>query len=346
MVRSTYIRSSTLIGFAELLQEDGVEARDWLIQFGIDPAALDSPDLMIPYRQGLELLEFCAQRLKRPSFGLECIARMPDHFPNAGPLVLLSLFARNYREWIDLALKYWRYHTNAFTFQVLRDDKTGLMISRLHIDEVCLPSRQMVELIFGGLLALGRVLTDQPDGRCHVVRFQHSAPKDLSMHDLILKCPVEFNADHNEVLYDAKYLDYEVGGSLRPLKPLMARYMRYRIDRMDTFEVSNRAAAALSISTLIGTGHCDAENVAASLDTTPKTLQRRLAAEDTSFSAVLEEVRKNMAQRLLIESDIAVEHLAGLLDYASTPPFSHAFKRWTGMTPLEFRKVARTDGRT
>ena len=53
-----------------------------------------------------------------------------------------------------------------------------------------------------------------------------------------------------------------------------------------------------------------------------------------------------MARRLLVDSDIPIERLAGLLDYASTGPFTSAFKRWTGLAPLGFRKRARERERT
>ncbi len=48
-----------------------------------------------------------------------------------------------------------------------------------------------------------------------------------------------------------------------------------------------------------------------------------------------------MARQLLLTSDAPVANIAGLLDYSTTAPFTQAFKRWTGMAPLEFRKSER-----
>jgi AraC-like DNA-binding protein len=72
-----------------------------------------------------------------------------------------------------------------------------------------------------------------------------------------------------------------------------------------------------------------------------KRLQRALADEGTNFSEILEKVRDNMARRLLVDTNMSVERIAGLLDYSSTPPFTLAFKRWNEQTPLAFRKRER-----
>jgi AraC-like DNA-binding protein len=132
-----------------------------------------------------------------------------------------------------------------------------------------------------------------------------------------------------------------MSGTFRILKPLVGLYMRYRIERITAYDASLASSVRLAIPTLIGTGHCSMERIAEALGLEPKTLQRRLAAEGATFSDLLDDVREGMAKRLLIESDMSVERIAGLLDYASNPPFTVAFRRWTGTTPLAYRKAER-----
>lgn len=68
-----------------------------------------------------------------------------------------------------------------------------------------------------------------------------------------------------------------------------------------------------------------------------KKLQRLLAQEQTSFSEILDEVRRSMACRFLEETAIPIQKLPGRLEYSGAPAFIMAFKRWAGMTPSEFR---------
>jgi len=71
-----------------------------------------------------------------------------------------------------------------------------------------------------------------------------------------------------------------------------------------------------------------------------RTLWRRLEEKGTSFSALLEEVRHKQARELLAPTVMSVEQIADSLGYAETASFTHAFKRWTGRSPRQFRGAA------
>jgi len=89
----------------------------------------------------------------------------------------------------------------------------------------------------------------------------------------------------------------------------------------------------------IGRGGTGIQQVARHLAVSPRTLQRRLASEGSSYQDVLEAWRKDAAQRHLSESNLAVSEVAFLLDYSEPAPFHRAFKRWFGVTPQAFRQA-------
>jgi AraC-like DNA-binding protein len=70
----------------------------------------------------------------------------------------------------------------------------------------------------------------------------------------------------------------------------------------------------------------------------PRTIQRKLTLEGTSFKELLEDVRKNLSLEYLQSTDLSVENIALRLGYADAPSFSHAFKRWTGQSPRSARR--------
>lgn len=80
------------------------------------------------------------------------------------------------------------------------------------------------------------------------------------------------------------------------------------------------------------------EAVAARLDTSTRVLQRQLQAEGTTFRAVVERVREQIAKRYLAEAELSTVDVAMLLDYSDAPSFHRAFRRWTGMSPGAYRK--------
>jgi AraC-like DNA-binding protein len=340
-VGDSYIRATSLIGFAELAEKFGGNAAELLEAAGIKPEALTEVDGLISYRRLAHLLELSAQRLDRPAFGLDWTLNTPAHFPNLGPLALMANFVTNFDEWIAMALKYWRYHTNGFVMELTKVPEDGTAVFRFVPDSFALPGRQIAEVVLGNICTMGRTVTGRTDVHPKLVRFQHSRPQSISTHQQVFACPIEFDADHTEILIDAAILGYATNGSLRLLKSLVGRYIKHRIDRMPVYDGTLTTTVALAIPSIIGTGRCDIEFVAAQLDLSSKTLQRKLAQEGTNFSEILDKVRENLARRLLVDSEAAVERIAGLLDYSTTAPFTAAFKRWTGETPLSFRKAER-----
>ena len=92
---------------------------------------------------------------------------------------------------------------------------------------------------------------------------------------------------------------------------------------------------------ILGVKGSDITHVSTALDIHPKKLQRLLKDEGTSFTDILDDVRKNIARRLLIESDISMLRIAKMLDYSGSSPFIQAFRRWFSMSPTQYRKQYR-----
>jgi AraC-like DNA-binding protein len=79
------------------------------------------------------------------------------------------------------------------------------------------------------------------------------------------------------------------------------------------------------------------DGVAAALHLHPRTLRRRLTEEGTSFRALTNDVRATLATELLSQVGLSVEQVARRLGYAETSAFNHAFSRWFGMAPNQYR---------
>lgn len=89
---------------------------------------------------------------------------------------------------------------------------------------------------------------------------------------------------------------------------------------------------------LLGVRQSDIQSLSAEMNMNPKKLQRPLHDEGTSYSQIFDDVRKNLARRLLRDSSMPSVRIALLLDYASDKSFIMAFKRWYNKTPARYRK--------
>jgi AraC-like DNA-binding protein len=80
------------------------------------------------------------------------------------------------------------------------------------------------------------------------------------------------------------------------------------------------------------------DEVAATLAMHPRTLRRHLAKQQTSFEALSNATRFEMAKELLDLTDLPISEIGTALAYASPSVFADAFRRWSGLTPTEWRR--------
>jgi AraC-like DNA-binding protein len=83
------------------------------------------------------------------------------------------------------------------------------------------------------------------------------------------------------------------------------------------------------------------EKIAEELRVSPRTLQRRLEEAGTSYQRLLDDVRKQVGRRLLVQTDLEADHVAFLLGFEEPNSFARAFHGWEGTTPARYRTQAR-----
>lgn len=105
----------------------------------------------------------------------------------------------------------------------------------------------------------------------------------------------------------------------------------------DRWPVAERVRGALV--DLMPAGRSGAEDVAIALGISRSTLQRRLREEQTSYQAVLDATRRDMAIRYLTKTNLRADEIAGVLAYRDANSFSRSFRRWTGLSPVAFRQA-------
>ena len=93
-----------------------------------------------------------------------------------------------------------------------------------------------------------------------------------------------------------------------------------------------------AIREILPTRSCSIDMVASQMALHPRTLQRMLKEQGSSFSSLLESVRKAIATDRLSNSSVSIIQLSDYLGYADNTAFTRAFKRWYGTSPKQWRK--------
>jgi AraC-like DNA-binding protein len=175
--------------------------------------------------------------------------------------------------------------------------------------------------------------------RIHLTRvdFSCAAPPNRLEYHQFFGAPVHFGQPQSRIAFRADYLRLPVIRDEKAVKHFLRAapaniLLRYRHDQGFTAGVRHRLRAVSPES------WPDFETVAADMKLSPVTLRRRLKAEGQSFAAIRDEIRHAEAQRLLRETNESVARIAGTLGYTEPSAFHRAFQKWSGMTPLAFRR--------
>ena len=171
------------------------------------------------------------------------------------------------------------------------------------------------------------------------VEFCHPHPGQTREHERIFECPVAFGAPACGMVLTGEIWDTPRTGSDPTLFLLLDTHAKTLLDQLPGASgVVRRVRDAIEAELRGGSPRL--ESVARQLAMSPRTLQRRLSAEGVVFNDVLDQMRLRAAKTYLAKPDVAGAEVAYLLGFAEQSSFNHAFKRWTGRTPTEFRRAA------
>jgi AraC-like DNA-binding protein len=193
------------------------------------------------------------------------------------------------------------------------------------------------------LLVVSRELTGT-----HLVpdeaHFAHPAPQDLARYRETFGSALRFDQSDFALIFPAEGLTLPLRSQASTLG---ASLTRHATDLLDTLPSSSALAQQVRrmLARELQGGNPLIENVATQLGMHTKTLTRRLRDEGTSHSELLEQLRREFAQRYLSVPDLNVAEVAFLLGYSDASAFHKAFRRWFGVAPLAFRHQIRSPER-
>ena len=336
-----YGRSSALIGLEKLQPEGRKSLKELMLEVGMNPDLLSNPDSFTPYLRACSLLEIASIEWEKPYLGIEFTIATDDSMPTAGSLVLLAKFHKTLRSFMNDALEYWEIHTNGFNVELKEEISPGLSTLIIKNNSFLTPPRQMIQHGAANICKLIRIITNQHEMRPIEVHFMHEKQKADGFEDLAEQafgCPVHFNRDRNQILFPTEFYDYKIHGALSLFNGILRRLIQIRVDEVGNYSSKAADMVIHAIPNFFGTEFCNFNSVAEMLGIHPKTLQRMLAAENTNFKELLSYVRGEKAKEMLASTELSVELIAHFLAYSGSAPFSFAFRKSTGYSPLEYRK--------
>ena len=312
----------------------GVTAETLLKAVNLNPSILLDPDNRIPFAQLVELYEKAAELSGDNNFGLHV-----GETVNPTAFDVVGYSALNSHTLGDAFARVARYHsiwTDGALFILEQGEHTSAIVYR-YADTSIVEHRQDSEMTFATVTSLCRSIAN-PQFTAASVEFQHDPPPDISKHLRLFGCPVEFRAPANTLRFDSSNLALQIARADASLCALLDRHAEELLAKFPPKNTLVDQVRGLIASEFRG-GDPSLERVADQLGLTPRTLQRKLHECATSHNELLDQMRRQLAIRYLREREMAICEVAYLLGFSESSSFHRAFKRWTGVTPKEFRNA-------
>ncbi|PLT48169.1 Transcriptional regulator, AraC family [Paenibacillus pasadenensis] len=311
----------------------GLDTGRFCREAGLDPELLRRGDARIAHEEMARLMDEAARFAGDPLFGLHQGAEM--ELADLGVAGYVVQHCATAGEAVQAMNKYHEMICSGYELKAAPAEN-GLAELRFRLNNPALEaSRHCTEDMVASLCRSLLRLVGRPVELAGV-SFRHAPAADPERYRDVFGLDPEFEAAQDAIRLPAEVLDW----------PVLARDERLRqefqalADRMlDSLAKGQEMTNELSRYLLERTGAAPPTLAAAarSLGMSARTLQAKLQREGATFAGVAAEMRRKLAVRYLAKQELSVAEVAYLLHFSEPSAFHGAFKRWTGMTPGQYR---------
>lgn len=324
------VRSGAIEGYEKLVYQLGYNPHVILQSLGISSAQLREPEALLSFHKIADLLDISAQICEEPAFGLR-LAETQTAMA-LGELVLSTSQQATLREAYQFSSQHLRLHAQGFQLKLkLNEDRV-----EVHVLFDFTNSSGLQQLTLMGVGQIYNVLiTLLGETSAHVEMnlqqtIHESAKSNLKEYSKHLNTSALFNGIH----LPAAWLDRKMNNNNQLLK----EYFSKRIQLLESMYPEDLQSQVRHIcSNLLPSGECSIEKVSAALNLHPRVLQKKLFVQKASFSQLLQITRTVTAQQQLQNDSLSVLDIALNLGYSEASIFCRNFKKWTGLSPRQWR---------
>jgi len=329
---------STITSWARMIWDGlnihGIDADALFKEVGLDPQLLTESDERYPVRKMVKLWALAEDRTSDPCFGLTVGKQW---HPTTWHALGYAWFASATLE--DALKRFVRYSamiTTAGEF-FLDERSKDFKLTVLARDGKMSPSGAVMDAVLTNIVLMCRV-SYGADFNPIRVSFSHVGQGCRRKRQEFFRSAIEYGSEKNRVLFTKDSLRKPLPHANAELVHTSDRIIADYLPRLGIGTTASRVKAALI--DMLPSGEATEETLAASLNVSRSSLQRKLRKEGTTYRAVLQEVRCDLAERMLRAGSKTLNEISFLLGFADLSAFSRAFKRWTGMAPSTYRVSA------
>ena len=317
---------------ADELGQYGITTLQLLEGTDVSEQMLSEPETLLPYRTTQKILERACELSPIPHLGLAVGARQ---FPSSMGILGYGInCCATVEDAMTMAVKYYRVSSTLLQSEWRQDSGNLYWLSTPPIDlGKLLPC--VVEEEFSVLCRNFPLLTGHSVNLLEA-HFRYPEPAYVPLYRKFFDCPLFFSADENQLVMSASLLKLPILQanplSVAAAERLCIEFLRANPTTDDLIMRVRQLILEQKIE------FWDEAAIAARLNITSRTLRNRLRRLDTSYQEILDSLREQIARDDLNRSTLNVSDIAEHVGYSDARSFRRAFKKWTGMTPGDFRQ--------
>jgi AraC-like DNA-binding protein len=331
------VRGTALSNYPSLVAELGGDPAGLLRAAGIRDQDVGDYDAFIPYTAAIQAIESAAQTTDTPDFGRQLAQRQGIEI--LGPVGVAARTAATVADALRIFSTYMAAYSPVIAIRVasLADRQRSFIALEFLLDEPT-PCPQTMELALGVSLQVFRLLLGA-NYAALAVHLPHDPLTSIAAYVQYFGCTPYFA--ERTAGFTVRAADLA-----RPLDrdDVAHRAVVDYLSSITPLDAGIVESVRTIVRQLLPTGAATLEVVAEQFHLHPKTLQRRLADEATTFAALVDQVRKDAADRYLRATGISLSHLASELGYAEQSVLTRSCKRWFGTGPAAYRNRTRLPG--
>lgn len=334
MKKTPTVSVSKLLSLFTLLEQKGIDVKNFLVESGIDPDIAAYPDRRISLETLSNLHRKASVLIQDDFIGLHQ-GEVFTGFSN-----ILGYVLMNCRDAGEAIEKYTKYQQIVDEGRVFSSHVEGdRLILQFQTAAPWIQSdRHLTEHLMVGIMTYTRILTgwEGKDGY-HEVHFVHEAPHDSSEYERLFQCKPRFQSYMNGLAFDKSFLKLPILQPNRELLFILEAHAREALSKLKADHSHASKVKRVIVDILRGESPT-IETVASHINMSVRNLQLKLKEEGTTYSALLAEGRRELAQVYLKDRNAPIDEIAYLLGFSEPSVFHRTFKRWTGITPGLYRK--------
>ena len=316
----------------------------WLEKMGSDPIGILSkagvtrkeardPTIRLEARTQIKLLELAAEEVQDEWLGFH-LARGFD-LRKIGLVYYVMASSDRLADALRNAERYSQINDEGIRLRFsMQDGTAAIALDYVNVERDF--ERHHIEFWLVTLVRICRQVTNGglTPSRLKTKHFRNGVPAEFKA---FFGIDIEFGASADEICFPRHAAWLSVAGRDEYLNELLRRYAEEALVRKPRDRLTLRSKVEEMLLKLLPHGKAMAPEVARRVGMSLRTLSRKLAEEGTCFAEILDQLRAVLAKRYLNDEKLPVTEIAWLLGYSELSSFTHAFKRWTGMTPRRFR---------